>query len=106
MCINSLLRPFIDSEIDITIPLDGVYGLYDGSEVIYFGKVDGIGGIRGCLKRHKGGYEGECTQRATHFNYEVCSNPSRRETELLAEHLRLFWKLPRCNSSVPHHIDS
>ena len=106
MCINSPLRPFIDSEIDMTIPLDGVYGLYDGSDVIYFGKGEGIGGVRGRLKRHKAGYEGECTQRATHFNYEICSNPSRRETELLAEYLRLYWRLPRCNSIISQHNDA
>ena len=103
MSINTPWRPFIDSEIEKAPILDGVYGLYDGSETIYYGKGEGEEGIKGRLKWHKAGHGGSCTQRATSFNHEACLKPSQREVELLTEHKRLYGKLPRCNDVTPSY---
>ncbi len=103
MSIKTVWRPFTDSEIEKAPILDGVYGLYDGSEAIYYGKGEGKEGIRVRLEWHKAGHGGSCTQKATAFNYETCFNPSQRETELLAEHKRLYGKLPRCNDITPSY---
>ena len=103
MSINTTWHPFTDSEIEKAPMLDGVYGLYDGSETIYFGRGEGEEGIKDRLKRHKAGSEGRCTQGATSFNWETCFNPSQREAELLAEYKSLYGKLPRCNDVTPSY---
>jgi len=103
MFIDSSFHQFTDDEIDKAPILDGVYGLYDRSDVIYFGKGEGENGIRNRLERHKAGYEGTCTQKATSFNYETCFNPSQREAELLNEYKKLYGKLPRCNDITPSY---
>ena len=101
MSIDAPFQLFRDEEIGNATTLDGVYGLYDGSETIYYGKGTGAEGIKGRLKAHKAGYEGSCTRNATYFNYETHSNPSARERELLQEHQRIWGKLPRCNNVIP-----
>ena len=103
MFINSTFHQFTDDEIDKAPTLDGVYGLYDGSEILYYGKGEGEEGIRDRLKWHKAGRGGACTQKATSFNYETCFNPSQREGELLVEHKKLYGKLPRCNDVTPSY---
>lgn len=99
--IDTPFHVFNDKEINGAPILDGVYGLYDGSETIYVGKGEGLDGIRGRLRRHKEGYEGYCTKSATYFNYETYFNPSQRERELLQEYMRLWGRLPRCNDIMP-----
>lgn len=101
MGIDAPFHFFNDDGINNAPILDGVYGLYDGSDTIYFGKGEGAEGIRGRLKRHKAGYEGYCTKNADYFNYETCFTPSQRERELLQEYERLWGKLPRCNDVIP-----
>ncbi|MDH5695236.1 MAG: GIY-YIG nuclease family protein [Dehalococcoidia bacterium] len=101
MSIDASFHSFTDAEINNATILDGVYALYDGSETIYIGKGEGAEGIRGRLKRHKAGYEGNCTKQATYFNYETNFNPLKRESELLQEYKRLWGKLPRCNEVMP-----
>ena len=101
MGIDAPFRSFTDDEINLATILDGVYALYDGSVTIYYGKGEGLEGIRGRLKSHKAGYEGSCTQRATYFDYETHHNPSNRERELLEEYKRLWGILPHCNSVIP-----
>ena len=101
MGITTSSHPFIDSEIERAPTLDGVYGLYNYSETVYYGKGEGQDGIRARLKWHKSGQGGSCTQGATSFNYETCFNPSQREAELLNEYKKLHGKLPRCNDVTP-----
>lgn len=103
MFISMELRIFTDKEIENATIIDGVYGLYGGSETIYYGKGEGLEGIRGRLKRHKAGHEGYCTRGATYFNYETAPNPSWREVELLTEYKELHGKLPRCNDFIPSY---
>jgi len=79
----------------------GVYALFDGPELIYIGRADGLGvTIRSRLQSHLRGDEGRCTQQATQYTWEVCPAPSLREAELLAEYRAQTGSLPRCNQRV------
>jgi hypothetical protein len=101
MGIDAPFQLFNDEDIEKAPTLDGVYGLYDGPETIYIGKGEGIEGIRGRLKAHKAGHEGECTKEAMYFNYEIHHNPSQREAELIHEYQRIWGRSPRCNDVTP-----
>jgi hypothetical protein len=95
---------FTDEEIAKAPISNGVYGLYEISgkpATIYFGKGEGLYGIKGRLQSHKAGNEGTCTKSADYFNYETCYDPSARERELIEEHKKIWGKLPRCNEVMP-----
>ena len=66
----------------------GVYALWEGDEVVYYGRA---GTIRACLLEHL-----ERT-RATHYSWEVCADPALREAELLRKHEQLHGRPPRDN---------
>lgn len=69
----------------------GVYALWDGEELIYYGRA---ASIRSRLLEH---YElGK--QAATHYSWEVCTDPAAREAELLREFQRVHGRLPRQNA--------
>lgn len=76
----------------------GVYALLEWDELIYYGRA--LNSIRDRLEAHRSGSEGPCTQRATHFLYEVCFNPAQREVDLLSRHKATFGRLPRCNERI------
>jgi hypothetical protein len=84
----------------------GVYALWESDELIYFGLA--LGGkvtIRSSLKDHRLGLFGSCTARATHFSWEICRTPLRRETELLREHRAHHEAPPRCNKKALGRLD-
>ena len=74
----------------------GVYGLYQGSETIYYGMSDTW--IRERLQSHLSGREGICTMSAQWMNWEEAAAPGNRERQLLDEHTRQHGRLPRCNN--------
>ena len=83
----------------------GVYALWDGEELVYYGRAEGrdAGGdagagstIRSRLLDHY--YEG--ASRPTHYSWEVCKDPSTREGELLSEYQRKFGRPPRHNKAA------
>ena len=74
----------------------GVYALWDGEEVIYYGR----GPIRTRLLDHFYGRVDELTRRATHYGWELCADPAAREAELLAEHRRVYGRPPRLNKAA------
>jgi excinuclease UvrABC nuclease subunit len=76
----------------------GVYALYDGQQLIYYGRASNS--IRDRLRSHKNGHEGHCTQVATHFNWEETNRPIERERDLLEEYRQVYGHLPRCNERV------
>ena len=83
----------------------GIYVLWDGEELIYYGRADGKGTgdgptIRSRLMDHYQGRVDAQTKRATHYGWELSTDPVSRETELLREHPRTFGKLPRLNSGT------
>ena len=79
----------------------GIYALWDGDEVIYYGRAQGDGiTIRSRLMDHYTGRVDAQTKRATHYGWELCKDPVAREAELLREHEQRFGKLPRLNSQA------
>ena len=74
----------------------GIYALWDGEEVIYYGR----GAIRTRLLDHFYGSVDEPTRRATHYGWELCADPAAREAELLAEYRRVFGRAPRLNAAA------
>jgi hypothetical protein len=75
----------------------GVYTLWDGDEVVYYGRTDGKEStIRSRLLDHY--YE--AINRPTHYSWEVCDDPAAREAELLREHSSAFGRLPRNNKAA------
>ena len=83
----------------------GIYALWDGDEIIYYGRAGGKGAgdgatIRSRLMDHYQGRVDALTKRATHYGWELCTDPAAREAELLQEHERQFGKLPRLNTQA------
>ena len=78
----------------------GVYALWEAEELIYYGRASGNAvSIQFALLEHLTGRAGPCTQRATHYAWEISLDPAVREAELLAEYRTTFNRLPRCNRS-------
>jgi hypothetical protein len=82
-------------------PDPGVFALWENDELIYYGRALGQGAtiqsrLREHLERAKQDAAG-CTSRATHYGWEITSNPRAREAELLREYERSHGRLPRCN---------
>jgi hypothetical protein len=74
----------------------GIYSLFDGEELVYYGRADGAPvTIRARLLDHY--YNG--AQKPTHYSWEICKDPAAREAELLAEHRRAFGRPPKHNAA-------
>jgi hypothetical protein len=77
----------------------GVYALWQGEELIYYGRAAGrnAGGvtIRSRLMEH---YERQI--EATHYSWEISRQPVARESELLRQYQETFGRLPRLNSAT------
>lgn len=78
-------------------PDPGVFALWEHDELIYYGRAQGSGTIQSRLKEYLARSE-QCTARATHYGWEITSNPAAREAELLREYERAHGQLPRCNA--------
>ncbi|MBV8030628.1 MAG: hypothetical protein JO035_03885 [Betaproteobacteria bacterium] len=80
----------------------GVYGLFDGGELIYIGRASDRAehSIRELLLKHQDGAFGDCTMKATHYTWEITIWPAARETELFARHYQVAHHEPRCQSKV------
>jgi hypothetical protein len=94
MPITGSLHPFDSGGLQRAPEVPGVFGLYEGRELIYYGNA--LISLRDRLRLHLNG--NACTQRAVLFNFEACDNPRQREMELVREHQSLHGKLPRCNA--------
>lgn len=76
----------------------GVYALWENAELIHYGHASGGAiTIQRALMEHLSGRAGSCTQRATHYGWEISLEPAAREAELLAEYQEAFNRVPRCN---------
>jgi hypothetical protein len=76
----------------------GVYALWDGEELVYYGRAaGGEATIRARLLEHLEGRHPATS--ASHYSWELCADPAGREAELIEEHQRLFGKPPRFNSA-------
>jgi hypothetical protein len=77
----------------------GVYALWEGDELIYYGcAAGGEASIQSALLEHLAGRAGPCTRGATHYGWEIVLDPAAREAELLREYRAAFRRLPRCNN--------
>jgi len=81
-------------------PDPGVYALWEGDELIYYGRALGNGiTIQSRLREHlEHGLRG--TSRVTHYGWEITADPGQREAELLREYQRSHGRLPRCNAEA------
>ena len=75
----------------------GVYALWSGNELIYYGRAEGGSEtIRSRLLEHLRGDRG-CVRRATHYSWELARRPAARESDLLSEFWLARGRFPRCN---------
>jgi hypothetical protein len=77
-------------------PDPGVFALWESQELIYYGRAHSI---QSRLQEHLERPD-SCTSRATHYGWEISSNPPMHEAELLREYQRAHGRLPRCNATV------
>ena len=99
MPVQGDLYPFSQGNVDKSPDSPGVYALYDGDALIYYGS--STRSIRDRLNRHIDGKEGPCTQGATNYRREICDNGLARERELLEAFKAHNGALPRCNDLIP-----
>jgi hypothetical protein len=81
-------------------PDPGVYALWEGDELIYYGRALGQAAtIQSSLREHLEAAD-RCTSRATQYGWEISSNARALEVELLREYERSHGRLPRCNAKT------
>jgi len=96
MSIRSPRYAFNAATIGSAPELSGVFWLWADEELVFIGRATGHSTIKSCLKDHCAGDYGECTQKATHYGWEVVTFPANREAELLEDFVREHKKRPRC----------
>ena len=94
MPITSPKTVFVPYYLAFVTQSPGVYALWDGEELIYYGGTDDL---HRRLLEHKSGEEGEGTQQAGLYQTEYCQDYRERAKQLLTEFLATNGKLPRCN---------
>jgi hypothetical protein len=79
----------------------GVYALWEGEELVYYGRADGKneGGGATIRSRLLDLYYAD-PKRATHYSWEICKDPAAREAQLLLEHERAHGRPPRLNGKA------
>lgn len=77
----------------------GVFWLWAGDELIFIGRATGQTTIKSCLADHCAGDRGSCTQKATHYGWEISRFAASREAELLEGFLAEHKRLPRCHGA-------
>ena len=101
MAITGQTYSFNTQNVNAAPESAGVYALYEGTLLIYYGRAQGGDvTIRSRLQAHLRGDEGSCTKSATSFCAETTSNPALLEKQLLAEFEGQYGSLPRCNSRI------
>ena len=94
--------PYKAAIIDLAPEESGIYGLFDGFELIYIGVANRDMGqsIRACLLRHQHGTLGNCTINATSYSWEISYQPKERQTEVLEHHVQANGSDPRCQQKI------
>jgi len=91
--------PFTRAAIEFAPEEPGVFGLFDGQELIYIGRADDRfhRSLRALLLLHQDGAMAECTMKATHYTWEIVTiGAAARETEILARYFQAHRRQPRC----------
>jgi hypothetical protein len=86
--------------VDAAPSQQGLYALWEDDELIYVGRALASGTIRECLSEHLDRRLGPCTEKATHYSWELSLRPATREVEILEEFLARFGRMPRCNEDA------
>lgn len=92
--------PFTRAMIEHAPEGFGVYGLFEGDELVYIGRATRGMSIKACLAMHLDGVLGACTATATHYTWELGQWPSARETELLNAFGSAHGREPRCQGKT------
>lgn len=95
--------PFNRAAIEFAPEEAGIFGLFDGKELVYIGRATDREdhSIRALLLRHQDGAMGDCTMKATQYTWEITVwGAAARETELLARHFQSTHREPRCQSKI------
>ena len=79
-------------------PDPGVFALWEGDELIYYGRANGHRATIQSRLRELLESGATCTARATHYGWEITGNARAREAELLREYAHVHGRLPRCNA--------
>ena len=96
MLINSsIIRPFTEEELDKVLPWIGIYALYEGNELIVYGKAIRYD-VRNRLTLHYAKCV-PCTKSATHFHVENTHDPHQLLVVRLEQFRRLHGRYPLCN---------
>jgi hypothetical protein len=94
--------PFTQAMIELAPQEPGVFGLFDGEELIYIGCA--IGGahstLRNLLSQHCRGVYGACTAKATAYTWEISLHARMREAQLLSLYSRDTGRSPRCHGNA------
>jgi hypothetical protein len=77
----------------------GIFALWEGEELIYVGRASPGATIRQRLEEHLE-RKCACTQRATHYTWELSLRPATREVEILQEFMGKFGRMPKCNADA------
>ena len=77
----------------------GIYALWEYDELIYIGRASGMS-IKEALLRHVDKGHCPCTERATHYSWELSLRPATREVEVLEAFQARYRRLPRCNEEA------
>ena len=97
MAIASPRYSFRRNSIDGAPAEPGVYVLYDQDELIYVGGVERPFGIQTRLLEHL--FKLREPSFATHYGWEICRDPRRRQAELIREFSKAFLRRPRYNDA-------
>lgn len=91
---------FTRANVELAPNAPGVYALFAGDEVAFYGAAAEGETIRSRLTEHLGGRQPPGRGAARLFSYEVTRFPMSRERALLEEHRRQNWRLPRYNQGA------
>jgi hypothetical protein len=76
----------------------GVYALWRDQRLLYVGRaLGGSSTIFSRLEEHMSGALCDCSRQATHYSWEIVTQPIVRELELLQEQRNAAGQLPPCN---------
>lgn len=77
----------------------GVFALFEGERLVYYGSTVPGGTLRSALSQHlrRAQAEDAPTHDVTHYSWEIVSMPELRELELLREFYERHGRVPRCN---------
>lgn len=77
----------------------GVFALFEGDNLVYYGATVPGGTLRSALTEHLGiaRPEESPTHDVTHYAWEIVAMPELRELDLLREFHEAHGRVPRCN---------